>query len=657
MEYNKYKRNLSLLIKYSGIIAIFISFHLVLSHFQSEGISLSNIQGREILVFMIGILLLLFHKKHPHKEKTQDFKDLATIIQLVNNASTHINKLQNEKKIYKAINDTFAESKLFDCSIHLLTDDKKGLNVEQFSMSERVKKNLSLFFKKFRKVDLFDYIIPLNKIPTFKSIFTKKEIIYFKRSTIFTEVFGGIAGVLIRIMGDSENIGIPIMKFDEVIGTILITSPKLVKDFIPSAENLAELLSKQLESIDINTQRTQFKEELIEKNKELSQAKIKAENMAEIANKANEAKSEFLANMSHEIRTPLNAIVGFVESILDDELSDEHREQLEYVSSSSNYLHSLINDILDISKIEAHEVHIESIPFSLRNLVKQLQANTLSLLSQEEKDINLIIQYDDSISDIILGDPVRLNQILINLLSNSVKFTTKGFIKLTISKHENKLHFSVNDSGIGIPKDKQKLVFEPFKQADTSTTREYGGTGLGLSLSARLVRLMGGELELKSHPLRERGTEFAFELEYQPSKMASENHPATTQSILHGKKLDILVVDDHNVNRIVAKKILEKMNFNVTLAINGEDAVAHYEAEHFDIILMDVQMPVLDGYGATRKIRNIEDHNDKHIPIIAMTANAMHGDREKCINSGMDDYISKPIRPENLARLINSYCS
>lgn len=657
MKYNRIKRILTLLMLTVGIVAVFLSFHFMLNDFYLSGVSLGNISTTEIILFIAGITLIRLYRKHPQREKTQDYKDLATIIQLVNEASTKINKLQDESAIYQAINDVFKESKNFDCSIHMLTADRKGLNVEQFSMSETVKEGLTKFFMKFRKVDLFSYIIPYEKISTFHTIFEKKKIIYFKRSTIFSEVFGPLAGILTQLMGESENIGIPIIRFDDVIGTILITSPKLVKDFIPSAENLAELIAKQLEAIEINKQRLRFKEELIAKNKELSRAKTRAENLAEIANSANSAKSEFLANMSHEIRTPLNAIVGFVESILDDELSSDHREQLQYVSNSANYLHSLINDILDISKIEAHEVHIESIPFSLPNLVQQLKANTLSLLSQEEKDIELSISYDEKIRDIIIGDPIRLNQILMNLLSNSVKFTTHGHIKLTVTKEADTLSFSVNDSGIGIPKDKQKIIFEPFKQADTSTTREYGGTGLGLSLSAKLVRLMGGELTLKSHPLRERGSEFTFSIPYKPSNTELEPHTISAQKVLEGKKLDVLVVDDHNVNRIVAKKILEKMHFNVTLAENGADAVQNYKRAQFDIILMDVQMPILDGYGATREIRHIEAQSKRHTPIIAMTANAMQGDREKCLLSGMDDYISKPIRPENLARLIDSHCS
>lgn len=657
MEHKSSKKILSRSILIAGFLAIFFSFHLMLNNFYQQGFSFGSITTVQIILFIIGFVFIVLYRKHPQGEKTEDFKDLANIIQLVSHASADIRKLKKEGAIYQAINDVFQSSPNFDCSIHLLTVDHKGLTVEQFSMSETIKENLSTFFRKFRKVDLFGYIIPYDKITTFHPIFDDKKIIYFKRSTIFREVFGPLAGILTKILGDSDNIGIPIIRFDDVIGTILITSPKLVKDFIPSVENLSELVSKQLESIEINKQRLRFKEELLAKNTELSKAKTRAENLAEIANSANKAKSEFLANMSHEIRTPLNAIVGFVESILDDELSADHREQLQYVSSSSNYLHSLINDILDISKIEAHEVHIETIPFSLPNLVQQLKANTLSLLSQEEKEIELTISYDETIHQIVMGDPIRLNQILMNLLSNAVKFTSKGYIKLSITKSEDLLNFSVNDSGIGIAKEKQHLIFEPFKQADTSTTREYGGTGLGLSLSAKLVRLMGGELALRSHPLRERGSEFIFSLPYKPSNVPIDTHKVSEKKVLLGKKLDVLVVDDHNVNRIVAKKILEKMHFNVTLAENGADAVENYKKAQFDVILMDVQMPILDGYGATKEIRQIESKSSSHTPIIAMTANAMQGDREKCLQAGMDDYISKPIRPENLARLIDSHCS
>jgi len=574
---------------------------------------------------------------------------------IIDDAAVAIHSARSEVEIFQIINKIFQKSKVYDVSIHLLTEDKKGMNVEKISINPIILKAADMFFRKIGHTRLYDYIVPLDKSDIFTKVIKFGEYTYFTRSALTTETFGKNASALIKIMGDCQNIGVPIKKFDEIIGAIFITVPILVEDFTPSALNLATVISRQLELLESNSNQIASKDALKKKNDELQIANKRAEELVVEANSANRAKSEFLANISHEIRTPLNAIIGFVENILSDTMSDDHREQLTYVKNSSDYLHSLINDVLDISKIEANEVHLEKIPFSLKQVVSQLEANCISLLQQKDKDIELITNYDHTISSYIIGDPVRLTQILMNLIGNSVKFTDKGSITFTISKKSDKLHFSVDDSGIGIPLSKQKIIFEPFKQVDTSTTREYGGTGLGLSLCQKLVALMGGTLQLHSDPLKKEGTEFSFAIQYIPTSDTPQ-FPTVIGSILTDIKHNVLVVDDNSLNRIVAKKILEKLGFTVSLAENGKDAIDQYLKDSFKVILMDVQMPILNGYDATREIRRLEEESGTHIPIIAMTANAMHGDRNKCLASGMDDYISKPIRSEYLAKIINSHC-
>ncbi|MDQ2731408.1 MAG: response regulator, partial [Armatimonadota bacterium] len=515
----------------------------------------------------------------------------------------------------------------------------------------------------------------------------------------------------------------------------------------------------------------------------------------EAAEAATRAKSEFLANMSHEIRTPINGIIGMTELALDTSLSAEQREYLGLVKTSSDSLLSIINDILDFSKIEAGKLHIEPVDFNLRNTLADAM-DTLALRAHD-KNLELACDVSPDVPDAVIGDPGRLRQIIINLTGNAIKFTQEGEVVVTVQRDASdsaiaSLHFQVRDTGIGIPPDRQKLIFEAFAQADSSTTRRYGGTGLGLTISSMLVELMGGSIWVES--TAGEGSTFHFtiqcglqnvpalprkrvhvELLDMPALIVDDN--ATNRRILEEmltawgmkptavedarsalailrkaqksdasfplalidgmmpemdgfglaeaikndslladtalimlssagqrtdavrcqeigvaaylvkparqsllletidsvmgfsippedlagdaiiqsagaatQKLHVLLAEDHPVNQRLAVRVLEKHGHSIVVAGNGKQALEALEREHFDVVLMDVQMPEMDGLDATRNIRRREAGTGDHIPILAMTAHAMKGDRERCLDAGMDGYLSKPLRAKELLK-------
>ncbi len=382
---------------------------------------------------------------------------------------------------------------------------------------------------------------------------------------------------------------------------------------------------------------------------DLIQARIKAE-------EASMARQRFLSMMSHEIRTPLNGIIGTAHLLAREDPRADQKEYLDTLVFSGNHLLSLVNDILDFSKIEADKIEFESIDFNIRELLSGLLK--IFTYRATDKDIVLNSEVSDLIPLFLKGDPVRLNQILTNLIGNAIKFTEKGQVGINISLlHKEKevtCRFIVSDTGIGIPEDKLTTIFELFSQADSNTTRRFGGTGLGLAITKKLVELQNGKIEVKSTPGI--GSSFIFDMTFGISfKQLQSEESKTVDNLKPLDGIRILLVEDNKINQMIATKFLKRWNATVLHAENGLEAFNMIQQHIFDIVLMDLQMPVMDGYEASAKIRQLSGDYFAHLPIIALTASSLLEVKDGITSAGMNDIINKPFIPENLNNKIFEY--
>jgi PAS domain S-box-containing protein len=468
--------------------------------------------------------------------------------------------------------------------------------------------------KKLIGTDFFDYFTePQKAREVYQKVFEKGSVadsplvLRHKNNTLIDVLFNGSV-----YKDDKENVlGVVIVARD-------VTDQKIIATELTEAKVLAELATKISE-----------------------EAKINAENATFTAENALKAKQQFLSNMSHEIRTPMNAIIGFTKVVLRTDLSEKQKEYLTAIKMSGDALIVLINDILDLAKVDAGKMTFEKTPFKMKSSISAM----LHLFETkiQEKNLSLITEYDPVIPNVLLGDPVRLHQIILNLVSNAVKFTTKGKITVSIDLlHEDDdkviLKFAVTDTGIGISEEKIGTIFENFQQASSGTSRLYGGTGLGLAIAKQLIEPQGGSIRVKS-TIHE-GSTFSFTLPFQKTNAnaVSENELMTLDTEI--KNIKVLVVEDIPLNQLLMKTLLDDFGFARDIAENGKIAIEKLKEKDYDVILMDLQMPEMNGFEATEYIRNTMHAT---IPIIALTADVTTADLAKCKAVGMNDYLAKPV--------------
>ncbi len=431
----------------------------------------------------------------------------------------------------------------------------------------------------------------------------------------------------------------------------LLLKIERIKRAKKEAEDLLEVKSRELYILNRS-----LEEQVQQRVKELEQAKNEAIDLKNQAIEANKAKSIFLAKMSHEIRTPINGILGMTQILNDTPLSEEQKKHLDIILKSSQSLLYLVNDILDFSKIEAGHTSIENIPFDVELLCLEI----IDIFKASTQNSNVKIQFDiknQKKGFNIISDPGKFKQILFNLIGNAVKFTKKGHVSLVLNFLKNEsVELVVKDSGIGISPERINSIFDQFEQAETSTNRVYGGSGLGLAITKSLSEMLGGKINVKS--VLHQGTTFTVTI---PAKMTKKVIKHKKDEITNeidvnekfGTGKHILLVEDNPINQVVAKAILSRNGFDITGVVNGELAVKALQEKSFDLVLMDCQMPVLDGFEATKKIR--QELNLSELPIIALTAGAIEGTEQKCLDTGMNAFLTKPIIEQDLLKCLKKF--
>ncbi|WP_313804043.1 ATP-binding protein [Flavobacterium sp.] len=535
---------------------------------------------------------------------------------------------------------------LFDTkseAYYQLSEISKGDNIseaiKQLEKAYAIAKENTNNYQKLKILRSLSQLHDKNKAPS-------QSLVYLKS---FVRLRDSILGVRNQLVGDPSY---EKLIADEQLRTIdRVSKENTIQEKSVKFSKLISILSIALISIlsllslslyKNNIIRTKTNQLLKDKNLELELAKEKAE-------KASKARAEFLSTVSHELRTPLNAINGITHILLEDNPKAEQMNYLNSLKFSGNYLLTFINDILEINRVESDAVEIEKIPFDLRELLENI-LNSFTEIANKNKTV-YHLQIDEKIPSVLLGDPTKLSQIFINLINNAIKFTKKGdvWINAMVVKEKTKsvkIYFEVRDNGIGIPKEKQDTIFDSFTQGSVEINRKYGGTGLGLAIVKRLVHILGGKISLESET--NKGCTFFFELSFKVSSVEIVKKPEIVYDEAWLKDKKILLVEDNKINQMITVKMLERKNMSCFVIENGEDAVAHMKENKYDLVLMDVHLPGINGTTATAEIRRF----DTKTPIVALTAISLDENREMLLSYGMNEVITKPFNPDKFYETI-----
>jgi len=576
-----------------------------------------------------------------HKNGTPVYVSILSTPIIVNNKQvglyaiyrdiTERKRAESIRQMIHNISNTVITGKTMEELFHIIQEEVSTvLDTTNFFIALYDKKTGSLTLPFFKDEKDGFQTFPAGKTITAYVIKKRKPVLLRTKDIEELEKAGEI-----ELVGTSSKVwlGAPLRAENEIIGVVSLQSYDNEDAFDENDLELLEFISNQA-GLSIDRKRAE---------QNLIIAKQKAEEAARV-------KQQFLSTMSHEIRTPMNAVLGMTHLLIQ---SDPRSDQMEYLNAlkfSGENLLVLINDILDFSKIESGIVFFEQADFNIKEIINGIKQSFL--FRTEEKGITFDTNVDPELPDSIVGDPVRLNQVLTNLIGNAVKFTEKGSITVDLNlKQETtenvEIEFSVTDTGIGIPKDKLANIFESFKQAGTDITRKYGGTGLGLAITKKLIELQNSEIFVESRVGK--GSKFYFSLNFPKSKIKSEHKPVETEeSYKQLEGSNILVAEDNEINFIIAKKLLEKWGAKVDHAKNGKAAIDMISKKNYDMVLMDLHMPELNGYEASKIIRTSENVKNKNIPIIALTASVMPDIQQKIERVGITDYILKPINPKEL---------